>query len=64
MDNQNFPKLTSITPSSLDASDEVEAVQNNVGRAFFSALVHVAFLLTFGAGLKLGLNGIWPMVRV
>ena len=39
MDNENFPKLTSSTPSSLDASDEVEAVQNSVGRAFLSAFV-------------------------
>ena len=63
MDNQNFHKLTSSTPSSLDASDEVEAVQNSVGRFFFSAFVYVAFLLTFGSGLGLGMNGNWPRVR-
>ncbi len=59
MDNGYFPKLTSCTPSSLDASDEVEVVQNNVGIIFFGAFAEVACLMTFGAGLGLGLNGIW-----
>ncbi len=58
MDNQYFPKLTSSTPLSLDARDEVEAVPNNVG----IAIVDAACLTTFGAGLGLGLNGIWAKV--
>ena len=59
MDNQYFPKLTSSTPLSLDARDEVEAVPNNVGIIFFGAVVDATCLMTFGAGLGLGLNGIW-----